>query len=197
MTNNTQLPAEVWIDIIGYEGHYQVSNLSRVRSLDKKVNGGRSGLKLKKSKILTPGIRSGYQAVTLSKNGECKTKAVHRLVAIAFIENPDRKPFINHKNGIKNDNRIENLEWCTGKENTAHLINVLGYKQSAETNKKIQKYVQERAIKLRKPVKCIEDDKSFVSVEEAAKHYGVTRRAIRNLIQKKSYSRKGKSFMYA
>lgn len=194
---DTQLPAEVWVDIPGYEGHYQVSNLSRIRSLDKLVNGGRSGVKLKKSKVLTHANRHGYRCVTLSKHGMSKTNLVHRVVASVFIPNLDNKPFINHINGIKHDNRIENLEWCTGKENSDHKFNVLGYKQSKETNKKIQVYVQQRAIKLRKPVKCIEDDLLFESVEETAKHYGVTRRAIRNLIQKKSYSRKGKSFIYA
>ena len=100
---------EIWRDIKGYEGLYQVSNCGRVRSSYK---GGR---------ILKPNLSFyGYWRVQLWRGGKGRSIYVHRLVAQAFIPNPDGKPQINHINGIKTDNRVENLEWCTNMENQLH-----------------------------------------------------------------------------
>lgn len=101
---------ETWKDIPGYENLYQISSLGRVKSLN---YGGTS-----KEKLLKPGLNSrGYYQVSLFKNGEQKNFKVHRLVALAFIPNPDNKECVDHINGIKVDNRVENLRWCTHKEN--------------------------------------------------------------------------------
>ena len=106
---------EIWKDINGYEGLYQVSTLGRVKSLEK--NG-------KKCKILKSNLNNnGYTHVILSKLNKRKTILIHRIVALAFIPNTDNKPQINHINGIKNDNRILNLEWSTAAENTKHAFN--------------------------------------------------------------------------
>lgn len=78
---------------------------------------------LRKNKQLTPKKNwDGYLRIQLWNHGDCRYVSIHRLVAEAFIPNPDNKPFINHKNGIKSDNRVENLEWCSQKENINHAF---------------------------------------------------------------------------
>ena len=131
---------EIWKDIKGYEGLYQVSNLGRVKSLErydsynKKVD----------EKILKTKENLGYIYVNLHKNGIQKGYKVHRLVAEAFIPNPDNKPCIDHINTIVTDNRVENLRWCTYSENNRNPITMTkyrnkmtGFKHSAETKIKI------------------------------------------------------------
>jgi len=112
---------ETWKDIKGYEGSYQVSNLGRVRSLDRMVKHKKEGLR--KQKGLTLKNRKdygGYYKVLLCKNGQVNNQKISRLVAQAFISNPRNKTQVNHKNGIKTDNKISNLEWCTRSENSKH-----------------------------------------------------------------------------
>jgi hypothetical protein len=101
---------EVWKDVVGYEGYYEVSDMGSVR---------RKG----KSKNLYKYIhRDGYEKVSLSVNCNLKSFTVHRLVASAFIDNPKQKEQVNHINGIKTDNKASNLEWATRSENSIHAI---------------------------------------------------------------------------
>lgn len=108
---DTELTNEVWRDVDGYDGMYQVSDLGRVRSL-----------KFGKVRVLRPGKgRGGYLIVDLSKENKKKTVKVHRLVAQAFIPNDDEsKTIINHRNSIRDCNRVSNLEWCDSKYNNTY-----------------------------------------------------------------------------
>lgn len=112
---------EIWKDVVGYEGLYQVSNMGRIKSFHyDRVNG----------RVLKPGWAGcGYLKVGLWQDGKRKCMLVHRLVAIAFLgppPSPDHEA--NHKNGDKTDNHVENLEWITHSGNTQHAYRILGAK---------------------------------------------------------------------
>lgn len=113
---------EVWKDIPGFIGHYQISSLGRVKSLRReRPNGGWVNECIMKLRL----SKSGYYHVNLFKNGLRKTYKVHRLVAHNFIPNLERKPEVNRINGIKTINRTSNLEWCSRLENEIHKNKVL------------------------------------------------------------------------
>lgn len=107
---------EIWKEIKGHN-NYQISNLGRIKSLNYKRS--------QKERILKPSIfNNGYYMITL--NG--KKKLIHRLVAETFIPNPENKPVVNHKDNNKLNNNVENLEWCSHKENTIHAVKIGVYK---------------------------------------------------------------------
>ena len=115
---------EVWRDIKGYKDIYQVSNYGRVRrvkSLFQFIRNGVKGTQVRKGGVLKPHEdRKGYFRVSLTKKQDRKTFAVHRLVVIAFVPNPFKKPTVNHKDGNKKNNHASNLEWNTYSENNKH-----------------------------------------------------------------------------
>ena|SRR3990167_3830110 len=143
ITENT-LSEEIWKDVPGYEGYYQISSLGRVKVVPKVVK-SRNRASGVNTRTISESIKvneiayNGYARITLSKLAKSKRYSVHRLVAIAFIPNPENKPAVNHINGIKTDNRIENLGWVTNSENEMHSFRVLGKKiiHSEEARKKM------------------------------------------------------------
>lgn len=111
---------EKWKDVVGYEGHYQISNFGRLRSVNRiVVNVNGISRKLNGSSKNTF-ISDGYVLVTLSMNNSNKSYCVHRLVATAFIPNLSNLNEVNHKDRNKKNNLVSNLEWCTSRENTHH-----------------------------------------------------------------------------
>lgn len=112
---------EIWKDIPGYEGYYQASSLGRIKSLGITINSGKAGFRFKEGRVRKLCIMpNGYHHIFLHKERVFKQHYVHRLIAQTFIENPENKRYVNHINGIKTDNAVDNLEWCTGHENMRH-----------------------------------------------------------------------------
>lgn len=111
---------EVWKPIVGYEGYYEVSNLGRVRSIAIYVNSKNNSKRYRSERVLKGILHNGYVWVTLSKNNVKTKKRVHRLVAEAFIPNPENLPYINHMDEVKTNNVFTNLEWCTVQYNNTY-----------------------------------------------------------------------------
>jgi len=120
---------EIWKDIPGWEGFYQASDYGQIKSLSRKITLYNNGTYYTKEKIKNQSInRKGYPIVSLNKPEIQKTMTVHRLVALTFTPNVNNKPEINHIDGNKLNNNINNLEWCTAKENSKHAVK-LGLKK--------------------------------------------------------------------
>lgn len=150
---------EIWKDIKGYEGYYKVSNLGNIKRIETVIRYKNNGLRNYPAKVLKQEkIMEGYLRVVLMKEGVKKRFMSHRLVAEAFIPNTENKPFVNHINGNPNDNRVENLEWCTQSENEKHSINILGKTMKGKTTPK--------------KIKCIENDIIYPSMSKCVTALG-------------------------
>lgn len=158
---------EIWKDIKGYEGLYQVSNLGHIKN--------------RHGRILKPEYSNkGYACVQLRKDNKCKKYRVHRLVAEGFISNPGNLPEVNHKDENKMNNSVENLEWCTHKQNMNHYM-----KNHPEASCNQQ------------PVYCFDLDEYFKSATEASVHTGVCRTSIVKACRGQLSQAGGKWWCYA
>lgn len=161
---------EIWKDVAGYEGMYMVSNKGRIKSFKRRVPIIMSNLKAKR----------GYACILITKNKKRKRYFIHRLVGIAFIPNPQNKPEINHKNRIKTDNSIENLEWVTGIENMEHYY---GYRVVNRVKKWKKRTISVIQYDMHDNKIC-----EFESVKSASLQTGINKKRIYNCIsgEKKS-----------
>lgn len=144
---------EEWKDVVGYEGLYQVSNFGNIKSL------------FRYKRQLKPVVRNGYESVKLCKNKNAKFVSVHRVVAEAFIPNPQKLPIVNHKDENKQNNCVENLEWCT---------NVYNINYGNAQEKKAQKFFRS----VRKFSLEGEFLKEYPSIKAAAKETGLPHSSI-------------------
>lgn len=175
---------EVWKDIKGFKGYYQVSNLGRVKSLDRRVTYSDKKIHNLKGKVLKPMINMhGYEIVDLRKDKKRKTSKIHRLVAIAFLDNPKNKPQVNHIDGIKLNNNSENLEWVTNTENIKHaykngLINTAKGERHAQS-----KLTKEQVLEIRKIY-----SKGGLTQKQVGEKFGIDQTHVSDIVNKKSWS---------
>jgi hypothetical protein len=162
---------EQWKDIKGYEGAYQISNLGRIKSLDRICVEMPRGCKRHiKGKLMSPTDNGkGYMIISLKKHGTRKSKYIHRLVAEAFIPNPNSYTIVNHIDYNKKNNNVNNLEWCTQKDNIQHSSKNMrkphncksstGHKYITQKSKKYALYIRYK--KLYKSFEKLEDAIAF------------------------------------
>lgn len=175
---------EIWKPVKNYEKYYEVSNLGRIKSLARNVfwknRGGNIISRQDSEKIISPDIlQTGYVRVRLRVCGNVKAYAVHRLVAEHFIDNPYGKPCVNHKDGNRINNKVDNLEWCTYSENNLHEWRVLN-KRSYNAKK----------------IRCVDSGYVFNSVSDAAKYIKVCKQTLFNAMYKNNGVCKGFIFEF-
>lgn len=183
---------EEWRDIDGYEGFYQVSSKGRVRRLgrvQRRRQRCRDGLWHEqdyfcKGRILAPGVGShGYLTVALSRDSKSKTQLVHRLVAAAFIPNPEGLPQINHKDGVRTNDVVSNLEWSDQSQQELHKIYTLGH-----TN--------ESLVGAPRAVRNVTTGETYVSLNAAHRATGISLHTLFSLLNSDRVWKDGSSWEY-
>jgi hypothetical protein len=174
---------EKWLWVTGYEGFYQVNNKGDIKSLERLVDTGRQVNKRKERMLSQQISRCGYKKIVLCRDKKRVDTMAHILVAKAFIHNPESLPQVNHKNGIKTDNRVENLEWMSAKDNTHHAIKMgLAPSQIGEVNPKAKltesdvRYIRSLFTKGKRGVR-----------ESLSKKFGVTKGIISRVARRESW----------
>ena len=163
---------EIWKDIEGYEGLYQVSNYGNIKSLSKVVKNA-YGVHRTEDKIFKPQTKkNGYLQIQLSKNGKQKHYKVHRLVALTYIANPNNYPCVNHKDENKLNNHVSNLEWCTYEYNTNYGTRNKRASEKLKGKMKNKKLTKQQLEKRYRKVKCITTGEIFNSIKEASSKTG-------------------------
>lgn len=165
---------EEWKWVVGYEGVYLVSNKGNVMSMPRPSARG---------KVLKPSLSTkGYLRICLSRDGVIKEATVHRLVAEAFIPNPQGKPEVNHIDGNKANNDVSNLEWVTKSENELHSFRVLGKKPNAPWKDKPRKFARKFNEEQIRAIRA--DERSRPTI---AKEYGVSKQTIEHIQKRRIY----------
>jgi hypothetical protein len=164
---------EIWKEIPGYEGYYEVSNHGQVRSLDRMIK-NKKGFYLKKGQIIKPHIWGhGYNRISLHKNRKYTRHSVHILVANVYITKIKDKPIINHKDGNKINNHVDNLEWVTHQENRLHAAKTGLNKGPIGEKQHLSKLTRDDVVQIRKL------RNSGIEYGEISKLYNVTKMTIR------------------
>lgn len=187
---------EVWKDVKGWEGIYKVSSKGRVKSIERAKGEYGSGRAVHEHIMAHALNHKGYKTVHLSREGFNKRVAVHRLVAIAFIPNPDNLPQVNHIDGNKLNNSVDNLEWVTNLDNMRHAVKngltnmgpCLNAAHTPEVHKKVSEKRKKRVLR--------SDGAIFPSVNDAAKAIGVSHSAISMNIHGKTNRCGGYTFSF-
>lgn len=180
---------EVWKDVVGYEGLYEVSNLGRVKSLVRKLGDGTGKGFSTKEKILKTSKSNNYKQAHLYNLNKFKSRLIHRMVATAFIPNPLNKPQVNHIDGVKSNNVASNLEWVTAKENQLHAIKTGLSKSRRGADCKLSKRVIQYDMNMN-------EIRVFGSIKEAGRELGVCTSSISRGCNFKSPSFKGFIWRY-
>ena len=182
---------EIWKDIRESEGLYQVSNFGRVKSLKRKVYAGRGKTRWQYEKIMSGNKTNGngYKIVSLAKDGKSKNKYIHRLVAEAFLENPNNYPCINHKDENRGNNNVDNLEFCTYKYNVtynkAHIKRGLRLRNNKGSKKIYQLNEKNEIIN------------EFPSIKEASRQLKISHQAISDCLRGMQKHSAGYKWKYA
>ncbi len=158
-----------FIDIPGYEGYYQIDRNGNIRSLDRYRFGKKGSATFCQGRpMVCRKTKNGYVSVGLSKNKIYKLWLVHRLVAITFIENPDNLPCVDHINGIRDDNRVENLRWCTKSENLNFQLAKENISKANRKSAKCRKHMDDLHQNCRKSVVIVSPDETIKEYDSIA-----------------------------
>jgi hypothetical protein len=177
-----------WKDVKGFDEYYKISDQGDIIRKERIIERKSHGTFVVPEKKISPVYdKDGYLKTAFRVDGKRYYRRVHRLVAETFLNNPNNYPVVNHKNGIKDDNRVENLEWCTVAENTQHAFDVLGrIGQNGGTNKRVAKINKETGELL----------EVFESIKEAADSVNTKTTCIWRAMQRDDYTSHGFKWEY-
>lgn len=183
---------EEWRDIAGYEGLYQVSNLGRVKGMARRIQRNGHTVAIPERTLNQTNNSNGYLRVNLSKDNHVKHAFVHRLVAAAFVDNPDGCRYVDHLDSDRHNNRADNLVWCTQGENIS-----ASYKRGRRTYIPMSQEARERTNRRVSKRVVRSDGKIYPSVTSAARDLGVTMPMVSHVLCGRAKTASGYSFRYA